>query len=53
MCKYSLRGVETALSFNKGIVPSTRLRWYSLAEHIYSETLIKLINPEAQETQAQ
>ena len=47
MSKFALRGVESALSLNKGNVPSNRIRWYSLAEHIYSETLIKLLNPEA------
>ena len=49
MSKFALRAVESALSMNKGNVPSNRIRWYSLAEHIYSETLIKLLNPEAQE----
>ncbi len=47
MCKYSLRAVESALALNKGNVPSSRIRWYSLAEHIYSETLLKLLNPES------
>jgi len=47
MSKFSLRAVESALSLNKGNVPSTRIRWYSLAEHLYSETLLKLLNPES------
>jgi hypothetical protein len=49
MSKYSLRAVESALSLNKGNIPQTRIRWYSLAEHLYSETLIKMLNPETQE----
>jgi hypothetical protein len=51
MSKYALRAVEAALSLNKGNVPATRIRWYSLAEHLYSETLMKLLNPEAQEAE--
>ena len=51
MSKFSLRAVESALSLNKGNVPPTRIRWYSLAEHLYSETLMKLLNPEAQEAE--
>jgi hypothetical protein len=53
MSKYSLRAVESALNMKKANVPPTRLRWYSLAEHLYSETLIKLLNPETQETEVQ
>jgi hypothetical protein len=49
MSKFSLRAVESALSLNKGNIPQTRIRWYSLAEHLYSETLIKMLNPETQE----
>lgn len=51
MNKYSLRAVEQSLSLNKGNVPATRIRWYSLAEHLYSETLMKMLNPEAQEAE--
>lgn len=47
MSKYSLKAVDSALIYNKENVPTTRLRWYSLAEHIYSETLLKLLNPES------
>lgn len=30
-------------------VPGRRLRWYSLAEYVYSESLTRMINVEAQE----
>lgn len=50
MYKYSLRCVEKSLSFslNKDLdkVPPGRLRWYALAEYLYSETLMKMINGE-------
>jgi hypothetical protein len=58
MYKYSLRCVENALSMlNEEIdlssIPTNRLRWYSLAEYLYSETLCKMINTETQETESQ
>lgn len=52
MSKYSLNAVNSALLYNKDIVPTTRIRWYSLAEHIYGETLLRLLNPESQEADA-
>ena len=51
MCKFSLKGVEAALALNKNAVPQTRLRWYSLAEHLFSETLMKMLNTDAQEVE--
>lgn len=54
MLKYSLRCVENSLSLlnpNSDLqgIPSSRLRWYSLAEYLYSENLLRMLNPEAQE----
>lgn len=34
-------------------VPSSRMRWYSLAEYLYSETLMKMVNEDKQERQQQ
>jgi hypothetical protein len=51
MCKFALKGVEAALSLNKNTVPQARLRFYSLAEHIFSETLMKMLNTDAQEVE--
>jgi hypothetical protein len=31
------------------MIPPNRLRWYSLAEFLYSEALMKLVNPKTQE----
>lgn len=50
MHKYALRCVEYSLSFLEetpelGSIPSNRLRWYSLAEFLYSESLLKIANP--------
>jgi hypothetical protein len=58
MYKYSLRCIENALSMlNDDIdlssIPTNRLRWYSLAEYLYAETLCRMVNPETQETESQ
>lgn len=58
MYKYSLRCVENSLSLlnpNQDLlgVPASRLRWYSLAEYLYAENLLRMLNPEAQETESQ
>lgn len=57
MYKYSLRCVEKSLSYaqNKDLdkVPCGRMRWYSLAEYLYSETLMKMINGDTQEPESQ
>jgi len=47
MTKYSLNAVENALNMKRDNVPPTRIRWYSLAEHLYSETLVKLLNAQS------
>jgi hypothetical protein len=57
MYKYSLHCVEHSLSLvppgsDVQNVPQTRLRWYSLAEFLYSEILLKILNPDTQETEA-
>ena len=54
MYKYALRCVEYSLSLidNKvdaQTIPPNRLRWYSLAEYLYSDALSKIVNPETQE----
>lgn len=58
MIKYALRSVQNSLSlFNPQAdiqsTPSNRLRWYSLAEYLYAQALIKIINPDSQQTQSQ
>ncbi|EAR90704.2 hypothetical protein TTHERM_00705200 (macronuclear) [Tetrahymena thermophila SB210] len=58
MLKYSLRCVENSLSLlnpNTDLqgIPSSRLRWYSLAEYLYSENLLRMLNPETQEQKSQ
>ena len=58
MYKYSLRCVENSLSLlgqniDLQTVPPSRLRWYSLADYLYSETLFKTLNPETQEIESQ
>ena len=56
--KFSLRSVENSLSLLAASqdmvqIPPSRLRWYSLAEYIYSENLLKMVNPENQEPESQ
>lgn len=46
MNKYALKAVEN--SINKAPsdltkVPVNRLRWYAMAEHLYSETLLSMV----------
>lgn len=58
MYKYSLRCVENSLSLlgsniDLQTVPPSRLRWYSLADYLYSETLVRTLNPETQEIESQ
>ena len=52
MLKYAIRCSEKALAQSKvgdpAAIPSNRLRWYSLAEFLSSETLLKLVNPKTQ-----
>lgn len=46
MNKYSLKALENSLSKvpeDLQKVPVNRLRWYSLAEYLYSETLLKMM----------
>ena len=33
-------------------IPPSRMRWYSLAEYIYSENLLRMLNPDSQETES-
>lgn len=54
MYKYALRCVEYSLSMisskvDAQTIPPNRLRWYSLAEYLYSDALAKIVNPETQE----
>lgn len=53
MLKLALKYSETSLkkykSTNNNTIPSNRLRWYSLAYFISSETLLKMVNPKTQE----
>lgn len=58
MYKYSLRCVENSLSLlgsniDLQTVPPSRLRWYSLADYLYSETLVRTLNPDTQEIESQ
>jgi hypothetical protein len=58
MWKYSLRSVENALSMLSNDVdlfsiPTNRLRWYSIAEYLYAETLCNMVNSETQERESQ
>ncbi len=49
MNKYALRSAEYSLKLignDIDKIPPGRLRWYSLADFLYSETLVKMINPE-------
>ena len=51
MFKYALRAVEAGLSLLKPdqaltSIPTARLRWYSLAEYLYAESLLRMLNPE-------
>lgn len=34
-------------------IPTNRLRWYSLAEYLYADTLYKMVNPDTQERESQ
>lgn len=46
MNKYALKAVENCLlkaPSDLSRVPVTRLRWYALAEHLYSETLLSMV----------
>ena len=57
MYKYSLRCAEFSLSLQKTEkkgtnIPVNRIRWYSLAEFLYSESLLYIANPETQETES-
>jgi hypothetical protein len=57
MYKYALRCSENSLSAldqdkNTAPIPSNRLRWYSLSEFLYSECLLKIANPETQDTES-
>jgi hypothetical protein len=50
MYKYALRCVEYSLSLliakaDLQNIPTNRLRWYSLAEYLYSDALLKIVNP--------
>ena len=58
MYKYSLKSVEMSLSLlnaNSDLskIPVSRLRWYSLANYLYGETLSYMINPQTQEKESQ
>ncbi len=57
MCQLALRCVEHALQHvqpkDVQAVPSSRLRWYSLADYLYAETLMLLLNPDTQEPDSQ
>ncbi|CAD8135763.1 unnamed protein product [Paramecium octaurelia] len=56
MYKYSLRCVQYSLQLltsDLSTIPASRLRWYSLAEYIYSENLLRMLNTETQETESQ
>lgn len=57
MYKYALRCVEYSLSLvdrkaDMQSIPPNRLRWYSLAEYLYSDALLKIVNPETQEPES-
>ena len=53
MLKYAIRCADYSLSLldgnNISNVPTNRLRWYSLAEFLYSECLLKISNPDTQD----
>ena len=54
MFKYSLRCCEYSLTYfdkktDLGMIPVNRLRWYSLADFLYSEGLMRICNPDLQE----
>jgi len=58
MYKYSVQCVEKSLSLlnpNSDLskIQPTRLRWYSLADYLYSATLMKMLNQETQEKESQ
>jgi len=40
------------LTSDLSTIPASRLRWYSLAEYIYSENLLRMLNTETQETES-
>jgi hypothetical protein len=54
LLKYSLRCCEKVLAqcrvSSTQAIPSNRLRWYSLAEFLSSNALLKLVNPKTQES---
>ena len=53
MLKYAIRCADFSLSLldpkNISSILPNRLRWYSLAEFLYSECLLKISNPETQD----
>ena len=56
--KYGLRCVESSLSLlnpnaKLAKIPSSRLRWYSLAEYLYADTLCMMLNEKSQEKESQ
>lgn len=58
MYKYSLLCIENALSvlndeIDLSSIPTNRLRWYSLADYLYGETLCRMVNPDTQEPESQ
>ena len=54
LTKMALVSAERSLQFKKkGQLPPVRQRWYSVAEHLYGETLVALINPQKQEQSSQ
>lgn len=44
---YSLSYVQTQKKISS--IPSNRLRWYSLSEFLYAESLLKIANPNTQD----
>jgi len=54
LTKMALVSAERSLQFKKkGQLPPVRQRWYSVAEHLYGEALVALINPQKQEQTSQ
>ncbi len=52
MNKYALKAVENCLAkapADLSRVPVTRLRWYALAEHLYSQTLLSMVKAASQQ----
>lgn len=48
-----LNGVKKVWESKKDKVPSTRLRWYAVAESLYGESLYSLIDESKQEKESQ